>query len=214
MASEHLLGSRSIASLLYLYLDICNVSKSCCIVLCGNPTHRILCVIYILKEFCCFFNGTRARQKHAYTHSRKETLITSFALRMWSLNSMAPKRENPSNQALFRALRLQQRTEVEGTDSESHFVRRSLHHNLTVTMLCLHGSLLCRLSICQDIWVCVYWRGRLFYILTIMAIWEGFVSLSWKDRWLLLLLNQNWDLEVMGWYGQPVLRCDRVLGLQ
>lgn len=87
---------------------------------------------------------------HAYAHSHKETLITSL-LRVWSLNSMAPKRENPSNQALFRALRLHQRTEVEGTDSESHFVRRSLHHNLTVTMLCLHGSLFCRLSICQDI---------------------------------------------------------------
>lgn len=82
----------------------------------------------------------------SYTHShiRRVSLMTGFTVYTWSLNSMAPNTENPSNLALS-ALRLQQGKEVEGTSSESHFERQSLHHNLTATMLCLHGCLFCRL---------------------------------------------------------------------
>lgn len=78
---------------------------------------------------------------YTHTHIHRASLITGFAVCAWSLNSMAPKRENPSNLALLNVLRLQQGKEVEGTGSESHSERQSLHHNLTVTMLCLHGSL-------------------------------------------------------------------------
>lgn len=86
---------------------------------------------------------------YTQTHSRmhRASLITGLTVYVWSLNSVAPKRENPSNLALLWALRLQQGKEVEGTGSESHFERRSPHHNLTVTMLCLHGSLFCFLSL-------------------------------------------------------------------
>lgn len=83
---------------------------------------------------------------HTHSHIHRASLITGLTVCAWSLNSVAPKRENPSNLALLGALRLQQGKEVEGTGSESHFERRSLHHNLTVTMLCLHGSPFCRLS--------------------------------------------------------------------
>lgn len=84
----------------------------------------------------------------AYTHSHihRASLITGLKVWPWSLNSMAPKRENPSNLALLWALRLQKGKEVEGTGSESHSERQSLHHNLTVTMLCYQCSLSWRLS--------------------------------------------------------------------
>lgn len=84
----------------------------------------------------------------AYIHSHIHSLITSLTVCTWSLNSMAPKGENPGYQAPFRGFKVttEERMESEGTCSESHFERRSLHHNLTVTMLCLRGSLFSRLG--------------------------------------------------------------------
>lgn len=118
----------------------------------ANRTHEVFCVGSIKKAAIIFkLHLTRDWKMRTYTHSHihRASLITGLTVCAWSLNSMAPKRENPSNLALLWALRLQQRKEVEGTESESHFERRSLHHNLTVTMLCLHGSLFCRLKICK-----------------------------------------------------------------
>ena len=85
---------------------------------------------------------------YSYTHSHiyRASLITGLTVCSWSLNNMAPNRENPSNLALLSPLKLQQRKEVEGTSSESHFERRSIYHNPTVTILCLHGRLFCRLE--------------------------------------------------------------------
>lgn len=62
---------------------------------------------------------------YSYTHSHMHRvgLITGLTVCAWSLNSMAPNRENPSNLALLSALMLQQGKETEGTRSESHFER-------------------------------------------------------------------------------------------
>lgn len=64
----------------------------------------------------------------ASTDSHRAILITGLT---WSLNSMAPKRENPSNLAPFSALRLQQGKGMKGTGRESHFERRPFRHRQT-----------------------------------------------------------------------------------
>lgn len=59
----------------------------------------------------------------SHTHPQIRSVITGLTACVRLGNSVAPLREDPGNQALYRALRLQQGTEVEGTGSESHFER-------------------------------------------------------------------------------------------
>lgn len=80
----------------------------------------------------------------------RANLITALTVCMWSLKCTAPQTENPSNLALLLGLRLQQREKVEGTGSESDFERQWLHHNLTLTRLCLHDCLFCAISSAKE----------------------------------------------------------------
>lgn len=128
---------------------------------------------------------------HTHLHIQRASLITGLTACAWSLNSMAPKRENPSNLALPSALRLHQ-----GRRWRAQAVRVTLKGDhfttvwLTVTILCLHRSLFFRLPFAK---LCEYtsvlrWMEK-------MTVGESrrFIVLD-KDKWL--LLNQICDLEL------------------
>lgn len=67
--------------------------------------------------------------------------------------------------------------EVEGRSSESDFERQSLHHNLTVTMLCLHDCLHYRLGFAGE-YEFVEDRQNLLWFLIKQR--HALISTSWK----------------------------------